>query len=86
MTDLQTELEKIALFCKKKEIEACERRESFKADFSGYSYWDAKACAFSQVWEHVVFNGRSVSAGTVSPRAYNEANEEWSQRIEKERN
>lgn len=68
--------EKIALFCKKKEIEALENVKSLH-DKGGRLYWSGKSQAFSQVWEHIVFEGKSVGYG-ITPIEYNKANETWS--------
>lgn len=71
-----TEIRDIAMFCKKKEIEALERAKGYTGT-EGYVYWDAKAQAFSQIWEYIVFEGKSVGNG-IFPQEYNKQNEIWS--------
>ena len=66
----------IALFCKRKEIEALEKADQFIGT-DGFTYWDAKAQAFSQVWEYIVFKGKKVGKG-ITPQEYNLENERWS--------
>lgn len=65
---LSEDQKQIALWCKKKKIEALKRAKQGKGEY--YIYWDAKAQAFSQVWEFIVF-----------PEEYNSANELWSQKV-----
>jgi len=65
----------IALWAKQKEIRALQKAREKSGEH--YVYWDAKACAFSQVWEFIVFDGKKVGSG-ISPEEYNKANLEWS--------
>jgi len=83
MQVIEKKIGEIALLCKKKEIEALEKAKNFTD--TGYVYWDAKAQAFSQIWEFIVFNGKSVGNG-VSPEEYNIVNEEWSEFVNDEKN
>lgn len=76
--------EDIALFCKEKEIEALEKtNQSFIEEDFFFIYWDAKAQAFNQVWEYIVFDGKSVPTGEITPQEYNKQNEIWSKRVQK---
>jgi len=74
------ELEMLAFWAKEKEIEALKKAKQFRGG-EGYVYWDAKAQAFSQIWERIVFNGKSVPDGTITPEEYNKANDEWSKKV-----
>lgn len=69
----------IGLWAKEHEIEAQLKKKGTSGE--RYSYFDGKVQAFSQIWEMVVFDGRSVPDGTVSPQEYNGANKEWSRKV-----
>ena len=68
--------EKLALLAKQKEIEALQKANS--EDKERHNYFSGKAQAFSEIWEYIVFDGRSVPAGQVHPQEYNRQNEIWS--------
>jgi len=78
--------EEIALYCKKMEIDALKTKDKIPNDTPPTqremlsSYWDAKAQAFSQVWEHIVFDGKKVGEG-VHPLEYNKQNDIYSKKV-----
>lgn len=72
-------LKELALWAKKKEIYALERSQILKADPQGYGTFQGKAQAYSEIWEKIVFDGRSVPDGSLSPMEYNKENEHWSE-------
>lgn len=76
---MDKELHELALWAKRKEIESAKemRQVGSKGDTRTYSYWDGKMIAFSQIWEKIVFDGRSVAAHTVHPEEYNKAALYW---------
>jgi len=75
--------EEIIIFCKKMEIKALETAKGWEDNPNAYHLWSGKAQAFSQVWEFLVFDGKSVPSGEISPQEYNKMNEYWSKRIRK---
>lgn len=76
---MNEEQETIALWCKEQEIKALQTAKQGTDEH--YIYWEAKAQAFSQVWEFIVFKGSSVSAG-IHPLKYNQENERYSKMLE----
>lgn len=74
--------ETLALLCKRKEIEALGHAREGDIP-GGYDYFSGKAQAFSEVWEYLVFDGRSVGKKSVDPEKYNEMNDLWSEKVAK---
>ena len=81
---MKDKLREIALYAKKKEIEALERSRQFKDDPQGYGTFQGKASAYSDIWEQIVFSGNSVCGGTIHPEQYNRENEKWSKLVAEE--
>ena len=67
---MSDELNKLAFWCKTKEIAAID---SARMNVDNANYWGGKAQAFSEVWERIVFSGEAPT-----PQAYNRENDEWS--------
>lgn len=80
-------LEDVALFAKRSEIESLKmaREHLNNNQTGGFSYWEAKSQAFSQIWEYIIFNGKKVGNG-VHPLEYNKQNEIWSKKVEEKEN
>jgi hypothetical protein len=68
--------DELALWCKKKEIEALKEKSKTKERVEVW-YWDGKSIAFSQVWEYIIFEGKEVTT-----EEFNRANEEWSKKAQ----
>lgn len=82
---MSDELKELALWAKTKEIEALEKSKQFKNDPQGYGTFQGRASAYSDIWERIVFNGRSVPNGTIHPEMYNRKNDKWSRLVAAQR-
>lgn len=71
----------LALFAKRMEIEALEKAKTPGGSSCSYDYLSGKAQAFSEIWERLIFNGKTVSEGTVHPEEYNKQNGYWSKMV-----
>ena len=74
---MNDEMRALALWCKRKELE--KLGHAHEENEIQYAFFEAQGEAFSQVWERIVFDGKSVPDGTVSPMEYNRQNEIWGQ-------
>ena len=73
MNDIDFYKENLAIWFKKMEIDALRTSHDESPIGGFYDYWQGKAGAFSQGWERIVFDGR-----TVHPLHYNKANDRYS--------
>lgn len=75
------DLEALLVWIKRREL-GWRKRAGKESEMTGVMRFIGRAEAYEDVWRQILFPGKSVEDGTLSPAEYNAAVAEWTRKAE----